>query len=57
MNKNLRLNNVKTKRSVNAKISVSVVCVEAVIYLLLYNLHEYTFNGSSMLGNSPKTIW
>ena len=27
----------------NAKISVFVICVEAIIYLLLYNLHECTF--------------
>ena len=28
----------------NAKTSVLVVCVEAMIYLLLYNLHECTLN-------------
>ena len=28
----------------NAKISVFVVCVAAIIYLLLYNLHDCTFN-------------
>ena len=27
----------------NAKISVFVICVEAIIYLLLYNLHDCTF--------------
>ena len=27
----------------NAKISVFIVCVEAIIYLLLYNLHHCTF--------------
>ena len=27
----------------NAKISVLVICVEAIIYLLLYNLHDCTF--------------
>ena len=27
----------------NAKISVFVICVEAIIYLLLYNLHDFTF--------------
>ena len=26
----------------NAKMSVFVICVEAIIYLLLYNLHECT---------------
>ena len=28
----------------NAKISLSFICVGAIIYLLLYNLHECTFN-------------
>ena len=28
----------------NAKISVFVICAEANIYLLLYNLQDYTFN-------------
>ena len=28
----------------NAKISVFVICVEAIIYLLLYNFHDRTFN-------------
>ena len=27
----------------NAKISVFVVCVEFILYLLLYNLHDCTF--------------
>ena len=27
----------------NATISVFVICVEAIIYLLLYNLHDCTF--------------
>ena len=27
----------------NAKISVLVICVEAIIYLLLYNLHDCIF--------------
>ena len=27
----------------NAKISVVVICVEAIIYLLLRNLHDYIF--------------
>ena len=46
VNKTLRLNNFKTRRSMNAKISVFVIFVEAVIYLLLYNLHDCTFNNS-----------
>ena len=28
----------------NAKISEFVVCVEAIVLLLLHNLHDYTFN-------------
>ena len=28
----------------NAKISVLVICVETIIYLLLDNLHDFTFN-------------
>ena len=28
----------------NAKIAVFVICVEEIIYFLLYNLHNYTFN-------------
>ena len=31
----------------NAKISVFVICVEAIIYLLLYDLHDCTFNGNT----------
>ena len=28
----------------NVKISVFLICVEAIIYLLLYNLYDCTFN-------------
>ena len=28
----------------NVEISVFVICIEAIIYLLLYNLHDCTFN-------------
>ena len=44
INKTLRLNNLKTRTTVNAKISVFVICLEAIIYLLLFNLHNCTFN-------------
>ena len=27
----------------NAKISVFAICAEAIVYLLLYNLHDCTF--------------
>ena len=49
VNKTLRLNNLKTKTDVNAKISVFVICVAAIIYLLLYNLHDCTFNYCSLI--------
>ena len=32
-----------TKTTINAKISVFVICVESIIYSFLYNLHECTF--------------
>ena len=38
----LRLNNLKTRAAINAKISLFVICVEAIIYLLLYNLDDCT---------------
>ena len=42
INKTLRLNNVKkTKTAMNAK--MFFICVESIIYLLLYNLHDCTF--------------
>ena len=34
---------MKTRTAMNAKISVFVICVEAIIHLLLYNLHDCTF--------------
>ena len=42
----LYLNNLKTRTDMSARISVFVICVEAIIYLLLYNLHDCTFNDS-----------
>ena len=45
INKILWLNNLKTRTAMNVTISVFVVCVEAMIYLLLYNLHDCTFKG------------
>ena len=30
--------------AINAKISVFVICVKAIMYFLLYNLHDCTFN-------------
>ena len=45
INKILWLNNLKTRTAMNVTISVFVICVEAMIYLLLYNLHDCTFKG------------
>ena len=33
----------------NAKISVLVICVEAIIYLLLHSLHDCTFKFKNQL--------
>ena len=43
ISKTLRLNNLKTRTAMNEKVSV-FICVEAIIYLLLHNLRECTFN-------------
>ena len=41
----------------NAEISVFIICVAAVMYLLLYNLHDCTFNSASkLLLNCTQTI-
>ena len=41
---NFKLINLKTKTATNTKISVFAICVEAIIYLLLYTLHDCTFD-------------
>ena len=33
----------------NAKISVFVICIEAIMHLVLYNLHDCTFNNFSYI--------
>ena len=43
INKTLRLNNLKTRTAINAKTSVYIICVEAIVYFLLCNLHVCTF--------------
>ena len=44
INKTLRLNNLKTRTAMNAKISVFFfIYVKAIIYMLLCNLHDCTF--------------
>ena len=40
----LALKGLKTRTAMNARISVFVICVEAIIYLLPHNLHDCTFN-------------
>ena len=40
----LRLHNLKIRAAMNAKISVFVVCVEAIIYFFVYDLHNCFFN-------------
>ena len=37
----------------NAKISVFVICVEFIIYLLLYNVHDYAFKASRLVLQFP----
>ena len=44
INKILQLSNLKTRTGMNMKISVFVISVQAIIYLLLYDLHDCTFN-------------
>ena len=39
----LQLNNLKTRTATHMRISVFVICVDAIMYLLLYNLHEGNF--------------
>ena len=48
INKTLRLNNLKARPSMNTKTSVLVIGVKAIIYLLLYDLHDFTFNLESV---------
>ena len=45
----LRLNNFKTIEAMNVKFSRFVIYVEAIIYLVLYNLHDRTFNCRRLL--------
>ena len=54
INKTLPLNNLKTRTAANAKTSVFVICVEAIIYLLLFHLHDCTFKVG--LADSQKNL-
>ena len=44
INKNLWVNNLKTSAATGARISVFVIFVEAIINMLIYDVHDYTFN-------------
>ena len=48
INSILRLINLSRRTAMNAKISVFVIYVEAIIYLLLYNFLDSTFKGTVM---------
>ena len=41
-------NNLRTKKSMNLQTSVFVICVEGIMYLLLYSLIDFTFKISSI---------
>ena len=56
IDKTVRLNNVKTRASMNAKISASVIFLEAIIYLLLYNLCDFTFKFPEQLVNKTSNL-
>ena len=40
INKTLRFNDFKARKAMNPKTSVVIICVKAIIYSLLYNLHD-----------------
>ena len=42
---------LKTRTAMNVKISVFINCVEAILYLLLYNLHNCTFKDREILSH------
>ena len=54
--KNLQLNNSKTKTAMNAKISVFVICVEAIIYLL-HNFQKNRKNITTLLEFRGRETW
>ena len=58
INKTLWLNNLKTRIAMNVKTLVFVIWVQAIIYFLLYNFHDSTFNmtfGLNMIGGIAST--
>ena len=49
INKNVGLNNSNTKTAMTMKISIFVICVEAIIYLLLHNVHHCTIKKKKLI--------
>ena len=49
INKTLRLNNLKTRTDMNAKISVFIICVGTIINFLLYDLDDCTLKRMSYM--------
>ena len=49
-------NNSKTKTAMNPKLSIFVFGVEAIIYLLLHNFHDCTFNVRTSLDGYDSKI-
>ena len=49
INKILWLSNLETRVALNVKISVFVICDKAIIYLLLYSLHDSSFKHECFL--------
>ena len=56
ISKTLQLNNLESRAAMNAKISVFCICVKAIIYLLLCNLHDCTFKSKAICQWSYKNI-
>ena len=52
INKVSRLSNLKTSTAMDAKYSMFVTCVEVIIYLLLCNFHDWTFNVSNTISQN-----
>ena len=52
INKTLRLNNLKTRTAMNTKLLLFVICVGVIIYLLLYNFHDCTFDWRKWRGTN-----
>ena len=44
INETIRFNNLQTRTAMNVKIMAFVICVEVIIYLLLYSLHDCAIN-------------